>query len=131
MIYTVPLIIPANTLAASPARVNQSVAPGVIEQVFITFPDGCAGLVGARIVIREHIVWPTNPDVWFVNNNYTFAFTARDEIDPPGEMFRFEGYNNDRVYQHTPIFTLVVLPKEGNALLSALLARPVLASELG
>ena len=101
MIYTYSLAIPASTKPTAPVTEMQSIVSGIMRQVFIVFPDGCAGLVGTRIVARERVLWPTTPDQWFVNNNYTYVFEENLEIVGSGERIRLEAYNSDQVYQHT------------------------------
>lgn len=121
MIYTFSLTIPLNTTNLLPASVELAIGPGIVRQLFMTFPDNCGGLVGLRVKVRERVLWPTNPDTWLVNNDYTFAFQESLEITPDPEVFTLEGYNLDELQDKEVWMTLVVLPPEPIGL-SALLS---------
>jgi hypothetical protein len=131
MIYTLPLTLPKNTPATALASDDLTIPPGTVNRVFITFPDGCAGLASVRVVVREHILWPTNSDQWFTGNNYTFSFDEALEIRGDSERFRFEGYNLDGIYPHTVYFILSVLPPSAISILDLLNQRPVVGSGVG
>lgn len=128
MIYHVTVSIPANTSALFPANNVLTLPPGLLVQEFLTFPDGCSGLVGARVVVRERVIWPSNPDEWFVNNNYTYAFEDPLELPKDSEVFRLEGYNSDQVYPHTLYLALVEKRAGEVSLLDVLGSLPVLAN---
>lgn len=131
MIYSVDLTIPAQTGSARLARQSQAVGPGECVQQFLTFPDGCAGLAFARVVVREQVLWPTNPDAWFHSNNITLQIGDRFEIDGSGEVFRLEGYNDDQLNPHTITLVLVVVPREPVSLSDLLNRQPVFAGSVG
>ncbi len=122
MIYDKALTIPAETKQPSLASVELAVGPGVVKQVFLTFPDGCAGLVGVQILFAEHVVWPSNPDTFFIANDITFSFLENTKVDDEPYSFTMQGYNNDCVYPHTVTLRLSIVPDEPS-LLSTLLAR--------
>ncbi len=128
MIYRVTLSIAANTPKTSLSSSSLSLPPGSLIQEFLTFPDGCAGLVGCRIVVRERVIWPSNPDEWFINNNFTYVFTDPWELPVDEETFRLEGYNLDQVYSHSVFLALVEKPLSSNAILDMLASLPALAS---
>lgn len=127
MIYRITLPVPPSTPQQSLAASSLSIPPGVLTQEFLTFPDGCAGLVGARIVVREHVLWPSNPDQWFINNDYTYNFEDPLEIVGSGETFRLEAYNSDQVHQHTLYLALTLPAKVGSDLAAILATLPQLA----
>lgn len=68
-----------------------------VSQILITFPPGCANLVGARIEFAINPVYPIGGNSWFTFDDYTLA------IDVTGQgnsgQWRFTGYNSD-VYPH-------------------------------
>ena len=106
MIYTFPLEVPADTPVNNPAQFQLLIAPGTITQEFMTFPANCSGLVGARVKIRERVLWPSNPDVWIINDGYTFAFADPVVIGPDPEFITLEAYNLDAIF---PKFIWLVL----------------------
>lgn len=121
MIYNLAVTAPKDTPTYAPASSTVPVVAGTLQRLLLTFPDGCVGLVGARLVARERVLYPSNPDQWFVNNAFTFDFVERLDIDSDGERFRLEVYNSDEVYEHTVYMQLVILSSAADPL-SALLA---------
>lgn len=128
MIHHMQLTIPVNTPRTALASVSLRVPVGYVIQEFLTFPDGCAGLVGCRVVMREHVIWPSSPDSWFINNNYTYSFADPLDLLVDSEVLRIEGYNEDKVFPHTLYFELVQKPLGSTDLASVLARVPVFAS---
>jgi hypothetical protein len=116
MIYSVDLVLPPSTPATALARTEFDIAPGNMSQVFLTFPDGCAGLAYARFIMRETQLYPTNPDSWFHSNNITFAFQTNLDVAGFGEHCRIEGYNLDTINPHTITLVAVVVPQQATTL---------------
>ena len=130
MFYRFGVTAPANTPKGAPVERLVRLTAGIVERVEITFPAGCVGLVGVRILRGGHQVWPTSPGEWFVSDDYTIAFSEQYPIlDEPLEL-RIQAYNEDTVYPHTPVVRLSVKTEEPNWLgliatqLDELLARP-------
>ncbi len=128
MIYKLTLTIPPNTPNYNLANTSLNLPPGELVQEFLTFPDGCAGLVGVRVVVRERVIWPSNPDQWFINNGYTYPFADPLTLPVDSETFRLEGYNSDQVYEHTVTLELVEKQQGSLSLLDLLASIPSLAS---
>lgn len=112
MIYTRALTLPAKTNGRVITSIEQMVVPGIVKQLWLTFPAGCAGLVGVRLKYQESVILPTNIDEWFVADNITFDFVQNLELDDAPYRFYFEGYNDDCVYQHTIYFRLSIIKPE-------------------
>lgn len=70
MFYRYSLTVPASTPATAPVSTVMYVCHGIIHQVEIGFPPGCAGLVHVSIFRFEHQAWPTNPDEAFAWDDY-------------------------------------------------------------
>ena len=110
MQFAYPITILPNTTAAAPKREITKVCYGVLKQVSVYFPWGCAGLVGIRILHYEHQLYPTNPDEWFTGNEIEIKFSCEYLILQGWNDFKIEGYNEDDFYEHTPVVTFNVLP---------------------
>lgn len=131
MIYSVDLTIPPNTPADELVRAEFDVAPGTLRQEFITFPDGCAGLAYVRVIVRERVLYPTNPDAWLHSNGVMIPLADEVDITGSGEAFRIEGYNLDTINPHTITLTLVVVPKIVTTLDLLLGSQPVFSGMVG
>jgi len=101
MHYQYAVKIPADTGKSDGFRRPLRLVPGQIEKVDISFPAGCVGLVGVRI-LRGHLqLWPLSPDQWIVSDNFTVTFPGTYELDERPFELTFEGYNLDETYDHT------------------------------
>ena len=109
MQFTYPITILPSTTEAAPKREITKVCYGILRKGSVYFPWGCAGLVGIRILHYEHILYPTNPDQWFIGNEILIEFACEYEVLAGWNDFKVEGYNEDDFYPHTPIVTFNVL----------------------
>lgn len=104
MFYRYSLTVPANTPATEPASVVMYLTHGIIHQVEIGFPPGCAGLVHVSIHRLEHQAWPTNPDHAFAWDDYNIVLRneALGLITEPYTL-TMRAWSEDDSYQHTVI----------------------------
>lgn len=113
MFYETRLTIPKNTPATAPVSTVLYVHPGVVTQVEVFFPPGCAALARIQIYLWEHQAWPSNVDSYFTGDGTQIVFPEDLElVDPPFE-FTIYGWNLDDTYSHTPIIRVQVTPVEG------------------
>lgn len=110
MFYEKRITVPANTPEADQVSVELAVHPGTVEQVEISFPKGCAGLVGLRIFYWEHQVWPTNLEEVFRADGETIHFNEDFELPGAPFLFQIRAFNQDDTYQHQPIVRLKIAP---------------------
>ncbi len=101
MIFGVEISVPANTAKASPLVTTLKLTACIIRRFTIEFPLGCYWLAGARVMLREHQLYPTNPDAWLVGHGRVIE-TADNQalVDSPNEL-DIECYNLDQRYAHT------------------------------
>ncbi len=103
MIYEKRLTIPKLTLEAAPASETLEIHPGIIKQVSIYFPPGCAALAHVQMFYWERQFWPTNPNSDFTGDGILLSFPEDLKIvDPPYDIV-IKGWNDDDTYPHTPI----------------------------
>ncbi len=112
MDYVFELTVQPNTTKLSPASLSHKTPSGIVTQVRILFPSGCAGLVGIRIREREYQVWPTNTENWYRGDNTHIVFGESYEIDGDFTEIKIEGYNDDDFFAHTVIVAIHVEPKD-------------------
>lgn len=62
MLYEFDIAIPAGTTKDSPVRQELGLTKGVIHNLDVTFPPGCAGEVHITLARGLHQIYPTNPD---------------------------------------------------------------------
>jgi len=100
MFYEFHITLPANTPEADPVALAAPLAHGIIVHVEVEFPPGCYGLAGVRVIEREHQIYPTNDDEWFISDAYVIHFTDVHYLYSPPFSLRLEGFNQDDTYQH-------------------------------
>ena len=115
MLYKAEITAPVNTVAdraqglptvAEPVRLR--VAPGLVTQVWVGFPEGCYGLAHVQIWHWGWPVWPWSPGESFHWNNYVFTFNDRYPMTVQPYEFLLRAWSFDDSYAHTiTVMTLV------------------------
>jgi len=112
VIYSWDLTTPANTPEDAPKEWVLKMAYGVIHQVNIIFPAGCAGLAHIKIFRGANQVWPSNLEGDFAGGDEVISF--REFFPLETEPFQLEAitWNEDDTYDHTIIVRLGLLRRE-------------------
>lgn len=102
MFYRHSLTVPASTPATSPVIETMYLTHGIVHQVEIGFPPGCAGLVHVAIFRYEHQAWPTNPDNEFAWDDYNVVITneAFGLVGHPYTL-SLRAWSEDNTFDHT------------------------------
>jgi len=111
MLYSKQITLSADKTEAEATKSYFQVNKGVISNVWITFPAGCAGLVKLRIYHEGHPFLPVNKDNYLRGDNYTFQFPVMYEITEEPMLLTVEAWNEDETYSHTVDILFLILPK--------------------
>ncbi len=111
MLYSKQITVLTTHTQAAPSKSYFKVNKGVISNIWITFPSGCAGLVKLRIYHEGHPFLPVNADNYIRGDNYTFQFPVMFEITEEPMILTVEAWNEDEVYDHTIDVLFLILPK--------------------
>ena len=111
MLYSKQITVSASTTEANSSKSYFKVNKGVISNMWITFPAGCAGLVKLRIYHEGHPFLPVNQDNYIAADNYTFQFPVMYEITEEPMRLTVEAWNEDDTYDHTISVLFLILPK--------------------
>lgn len=111
MLYSKQILCLAGKTEATSTKTSFKVNKGVISDVWITFPAGCAGLVKLRIYHEGHPFLPVNRDNYLRGDNYTFQFPVMFEITEEPMILTVEAWNEDATYDHTVDVLFLILPK--------------------
>ncbi|MBU2060049.1 MAG: hypothetical protein KKB38_20255 [Gammaproteobacteria bacterium] len=114
MRYQVELTIPANTSISDLVAEDLLLPLGILNEVEIIFPWGCAGLAHIRILHNEHQLYPTTLEKWFNGNEILIEFPCEYDLPEAWNSISVEGYNEDDSYPHTPVVSFTVLPVRGS-----------------
>lgn len=112
MNYEFTLTIPAQTSIDSPVRERVSLTHGIVTKAGIFFIPDCAGYAGVRVKHREYVIWPTNPDAWYVRNEGGPVWEESFDLTESPHELVLEGYNEDDSYPHDVQFNFAVMPRE-------------------
>lgn len=97
------LTIPANTPIANPVSVDLACSLPQINRGWILFPEGCSGLVGARVFVRGYQVAPRNSDGFIVEDRNTVEW-SEDHVMQSPYIITLVAYNLDDTFSHTVYF---------------------------
>lgn len=109
MFYVYTLYVPANTPKTTPVTTTMHLTAGIVHQVELSFPPGCAALAHAAIYHFEHQVWPTNPEEDFAWDDYTITLPrqAHRMSSPPYDL-SLRAWSEDDFFPHTITCRLAV-----------------------
>lgn len=127
MDYNVTLSVPASTLEIAPVELRVGLTKGIIVEVRIGFPDGCADLVHVVIKRDGHVVWPNNPDGNYAWNDYVYELAESYVLDVEPLSLRVVAWNEDTINAHRVTVGFNMLPLEPTILarfVQAVLGRP-------
>lgn len=90
---SIAVTIPAGTTAANPYTQQTPLGDCDVQSITLTFPPGCAGLVGATINAAGSPAYPNQPGQYFVFDDYIFEQTVSRQIQ--SGQWSVTGYNTD------------------------------------
>ena len=111
MLYSKQITLESGKTEATSTKTYFKVNKGVISNMWITFPAGCAGLVKLRIYHEGHPFVPVNADNYLRGDNVTFQFPVMFEITEEPMALTVEAWNEDETYNHTIDIMFLILPK--------------------
>ena len=113
MIYIKSLVLSPNTAKETPEPVTIKLSSCILTKVAVEFPRGCYWLVGVRVFLAKHQLYPTSPDEWLVSDGQLITFEDNTIVDSVGYNLTIEGYNLDEYYTHTIRFYLDAVETSG------------------
>ena len=111
MLYSKQITLAAGKTEAQATKTYFKVNKGVISNMWITFPAGCAGLVKLRIYHEVHPLINENKANYIRGDNITFHFPIIFEITEEPMRLTVEAWNEDATYDHTIDILFLILPK--------------------
>lgn len=104
------VLLPGMTEATS-TKTTFLVNQGMISNIWVNFPPGCAGLVKFRIYHEGHPFLPVENDAYISGDGTVFNYPIRYEITDAPEQITIESWNEDDTYAHTLSFQFLILPR--------------------
>lgn len=91
-----------------PERVSFPLTHGRVKDIRLTFPAGCSGLVGVRILRGPLQLYPLTVGEWIVSDDETVPIPGYFDLDERPYEVTLEGYNVDDTYNHTVAVSITV-----------------------
>lgn len=127
MHYSFDLTIPAQTTEVNKISLVCPINYGMLRQVEIFFPWGCAGLVHVHINRFEHQVFPSNIDSNYSDNDYHLKFEEYYPILELPYNLAVWGWNLDDYFEHVVTCRFLVIHPSA---ISTVSGAPITAEEL-
>jgi len=106
------LTVTANTPKDSPASVEFTLTPGLMETIWIHFPDGCNQMVHVVILHDERQIVPKDENETIAGNDYTYALTQALTIIPGHEKFTARGWSPGTTFDHNILISFDTYSEE-------------------
>lgn len=108
MEFRLPVVLASGAYTpSSPLEEAIVLSQGMVTDVAVHFPAGCAGTVGLRVLRGLNQVWPTSPGQWFISDDFTIVFPTRYLLFEKPYAFTVEAYNTGE-WSHTVSVTFTV-----------------------
>ena len=111
MIYTASILTSANTTETSAKKTELKVTDGVIHEVSVYFPPGCAGLVYCQIYEGGHQFVPSTEGMFLRGDDILIDSKEFYEISDAPRWITIKTWNLDESYDHTIEVMIKQLPK--------------------
>ena len=107
-----PITVTSGKTKANPSRTTIKAWVGVIHDINVLFPSGCAGLVGVRVQHGITPVHPAHTDEWVVGNGGWVPGKTWYELPFAAPSLDILAYNEDDLFNHKVTVAIGILPKE-------------------
>jgi len=83
---------------------------GIIKHAAIFFPNGCHGLIHAKLFYQDHQILPRNQEFWCHGNNGWWESLMNMRVDSSPMVCTVRAYALNTLYNHTITVTVEVVP---------------------
>ncbi len=111
MIYSFAISTTNTYSATNILKTDLKLTAGIIHQIDIVFPTGCAGLLYVALNHGLHQIWPTNDKEYFHTDGEAISFKEFYELPSAENVLSVYTYNLDDTYPHSVIIRLGILKK--------------------
>jgi hypothetical protein len=113
--YTKKLTVPANTLLTSPVSTTIVLSVGILNQIQILFPYGCARAVHVQIYDGATLVYPKNAGEDYAEDGDT-KIVNDFVIYDSAKTLTLKGWSPGTTYPHIVTFSFLMNTVEENAM---------------
>lgn len=109
--FTRDITLAAGQSLNTATTTHMKVSAGVIHEINIVFPPGCAGLVYCAIYHGGHPIFPSTEAQYIRGDNEVVDFKEFYELIGVENHLYIVAWNEDEIYSHKITVRLGVLPK--------------------
>ncbi len=110
MIFSGSITVDAGKLRSDPKIERLKITQGVITQINIMFPPGCAHEVFISFNRALHQIYPSNPDGYFMGDGVNISGEVFHYVKADPFELQVKGWAPNTTYDHT-VFYLVWIKK--------------------
>jgi len=111
-LYTKAITVPANTPESNPVVETINVSEAYVTEISVYFPSGCYALVRGRAFYGSEQIAPKPAGSDFRGNGMLVRSPMRWKCPEKPCPIRFELWNIDDTYDHTPIIYITTAEEE-------------------
>jgi hypothetical protein len=110
MKFFIDCIVLTTHTKANPLVVEFDIDRGVITEAGVFYPNGCHGLVYAKVFYQAHQILPRNQESWCHGNNGWWSETASFQVVDSPMRVKVVAWANGTIYDHTITICIEVSP---------------------
>jgi len=111
VLYRYALTVPASTPETAPVTDLVTITYGVLRNVTVLFPPGCAGLVHVAIQYHGSQIIPLSAGTYLASDSEPVSWPEEIPVFYPPFQFELLGWSDDDTFEHTIVFRLNILPE--------------------
>lgn len=100
--FAIELEISPNITKANAVSSKVILPPCKIDEIYLEFPNGCAGLVYIWFEYQANKILPVNREDEYRTNDYVIIIKPKWLVVEEDYTLIMKGYNLDDTYAHTP-----------------------------
>lgn len=113
-IYQIELTLPVNGSLDNQTSIELNPNAGVLDDFYVLFPGGHAGLTHVRVLQAGSQVIPFNNLSYLTGDSVLYRFRPDTRIMGRGVPLIFSGYSDDDTYPHTVFFSFDIKAQNKN-----------------
>jgi len=112
MIYSIPLIVPANTPTNRPVQADVEIYEDVITLIRVRFPPGPSCMVRTALFYGQSQIFPQPPETYIVGDDETVEWHEYFLLPSTPCRLTIRAWSPGTMYDHMIFWYIVALPIE-------------------
>jgi len=117
MYYQIQFSVPRNTPATEPVEQSLGMVQGMIKEILVGFPPGCAALTHVQLYYHGWQLLPANYGESLAWDAYIYELPLKFPLDEVPYQIDIKAWNEDDSYDHTVFIGVILDPGETDEML--------------